>query len=181
MEYLASSKEVTGYNVRIWNRPAFVIRGYTLIAVPGRRGDAQIGEFWNQVKSDGRLEKLQGTSAVPPWVLGLGSWDPECPKHGQRYTICIEETENTDFMALAREYPLFTKEIGASDWLCFELSQQQLDERFWKDNPYTIMQALGYQFNTRDFSVGLHFDAYPPDYDAETNPNLEFWITVVKA
>lgn len=181
MELLASSKELTGYSIKIWKRDPFVIRGYTLIAPPGHRGDALILEFWSQVKSDGRLGKLINASSVRPWVLGLGSWDPECPKHGLRYTICIEETEYTDFTALSQEYPLFTKEIGVSDWLCFEIASMELYERLWKDNPYKMMQQLGYQFHTGDFSVGLHFDAYPPDYDPEQNPGFEFWITVVKA
>jgi hypothetical protein len=181
MKYLESCKELTGYNVRIWNRPAFVIRGYTLIAAPGRRGDVQIREFWNQVKGDGRLEKLKGASMVRPWVLGLGSWDPECPKHGQRYTICIEETKSTDFSTVSPEHPLFSMEIGASAWMCFDIPNMQLFDQFWKDDPYKMMQPLGYQFNTGGFNVGLHFDAYPPEYDAELKPGFEFWITVVKA
>jgi len=28
--------------------------------------------------------------------------------------------------------------------------------------------------------VGLHFDAYPPDYDPKGNPLMEFRITVVE-
>lgn len=180
MELLAKSKELTGYIIRIWKRAPFVISGYTVIVPPGQRGTALIGEFWSEVMADGRLGKLIYDSSVQPWVLGLGSWDPECPKHGSRYTICIEETEHTDFTAVSREYPLFTKEIGDSDWMCFEIPKMQLYERFWKDNPYKMMQQLGYQFHTGDFSVGLHFDAYPPNYDAELNPGFEFWITVVK-
>jgi hypothetical protein len=30
-------------------------------------------------------------------------------------------------------------------------------------------------------SVGLHFAAYPPDYDVDKNPIMEFWITVKPA
>ena len=26
-------------------------------------------------------------------------------------------------------------------------------------------------------NTGLHFDAYPPEFDPETNPALAFWIT----
>jgi hypothetical protein len=181
MEYLANSIELTGYNVYIRNRPAFVIRGYTLIAAPGRRGDAQIRDFWNQVKADGRLDQLKSASSAPPWVLGLGSWDPECPKHGQRYTICIEETEHTDFSTISTQHPLFTMEIGASEWMCFDIPSLQRFDQFWKDDPYKMMQPLGYQFNTGGFNVGLHFDAYRPDYEPELRPGLEFWITVVKA
>ncbi len=32
-----------------------------------------------------------------------------------------------------------------------------------------------------DYSVGLHFDAYPPDQDSGSGAIMEFWITVVKA
>ena len=67
--------------------------------------------------------------------------------------------------------------------MCFETTQKEFDERFWRDNPYTMMKKLGYQFHRGregDYSVGLHFDAYPPDYDPEENPLMEFWITVVK-
>lgn len=64
--------------------------------------------------------------------------------------------------------------------MCFETTQRKLDERLWRDDPYKMMGKLGYEFNTKDYSVGLHFDAYPPDYDPETNPTMEFWITVVR-
>ena len=70
------------------------------------------------------LERRQAKT-VRPWVLGLGSWDPECEKKGQRYTICIEETEHTDFFPLATERPLSTKQIGVSNWMCAELTASQ--------------------------------------------------------
>ena len=176
MESLEHSLELTGYRVKIWTRKAFRVTGYTLIVPP--HSEAMIPQFWSEVAADGRLDALKRASAVPSWVLGLGSWDPECEKGGQRYTICIEETEQTDFAQLAQQYPLFTKEIGASDWMCFELAQDTNGERFWKDNPYQMMKKLGYRFHAGDLSVGLHFDAYPPDYDEESCPDMEFWITV---
>ncbi len=94
MEYLGQSLEITGYPVKIQHRGAFKVTGYTIL-VPSR-SDAMIPQFWHEVTADGRLDALKRASAVPPWVLGLGSWDPECEKGGQRYTICIEETEHTD-------------------------------------------------------------------------------------
>ena len=184
MEYLERSEELTGYRVKIWKRDAFNVTGYTII-VPARPGPGnKIREFWDDIIADGRLGKLTEASSVQPWVLGLGSWDPECEKGGQRYTICIEETEYTDFSNLSKEYRLFTKEIGASDWMCFEMTLDKFFERFWRDNPYKMMGKLGYQFHTRegDYSVGLHFDAYPPhlSFPLEGNSVVEFWITVVK-
>jgi hypothetical protein len=182
MEYLGQSLEqsleITGYQVEIKHRGAFRVTGYTIIVPP--RSDAMIPQFWRDVVVDGRLDLLKKASSVPPWVLGLGSWDPECEKHGQRYTICIEETEHTDLSQLAQQHHLFTKEIGASDWMCFEMTQRILDERFWEDNPYKMMKKLGYRFHAGDYSVGLHFDAYPPGYDPESHPAIEFWITVMR-
>lgn len=179
MQYIEHSESLTSYRVKSMRRTAFRVTGYTLIVPP--QSDEIIPKFWREVTSDGRLSQLANASAVRPWILGLGSWDPECEKHGQRYTICIEETEHTDFTLIAREHRLFTKEIGASDWMCFEMTQRRYDEAFWNDNPYAMMKKLRYRFHAGDLSVGLHFDAYPPDFDAATNPAIEFWITVAKS
>lgn len=148
--------------------------------LPADAEDDLAARFWNELNADGRMEKLRTASHNRPWELRLGSWDAECEKKGFRYTVCIEATEGTDFSSLELEIPLFTIEIGASDWMCFEMTQAKYDERFWKDNPYRMMKLLGYKFYARDASVGLHFDAYPPDFDMQTNPNMEFWMTVTK-
>jgi hypothetical protein len=182
MEYIESSKELVGYKVKIWKRDRFRVRGFTRIVQPGKRGEAGIPRFVEELMADGRLQKLRAASAVPTWELGLGSWDPECPKGGQRYTVCIEETPDTDFSGLAAEHELFSKEIGASEWMCFELDTDREGKRFWKDNPYKMMGPLGYRFHTGegDYSIGLHFDAFPPGH-SESKPAMEFWITVVKS
>jgi len=178
MEYLEHSEEIVGYKVCIMQKPAFKVTGYTLLVPP--QLDEMIPQFWSQVTNDGRLELLKNASSTRPWVLGLGSWDPECGKKGQRYTICIEATEYTDFTSLAAKHPLFTKEIGASDWMCFQTAQQVYEGRFWKDDPYRMMKKLGYLFHASDLSLGLHFDAYPPDYDLVHHSAMEFWLTVRK-
>ncbi len=113
--------------------------------------------------ADGSFEALMKASSVPAWALGLGSWDPECEPSGQRYTICLEETEQTDFSHLAKKHPLHTQRFEGCDWICFEMDGKQL----WKDDPYTMLGKLGYRFHLR---VGVHFDAYPPGYHPETNP-----------
>jgi hypothetical protein len=166
MEYIEHSETITGYRVKLMCRAAFRVTGYTLIVPPHE--DERVAQFWRDVTADGRLEQLRNASTVRPWLLGLGSWDAECERYGQRYTICIEQTACTDFTSLARAHRLFTKEIGASEWLCFEMTRAKYDERFWQDNPYRMMKRLGYKFYARGDSVGLHFDAYPPDYGAVT-------------
>jgi predicted transcriptional regulator YdeE len=178
MDYIEDSEALTGYRVKLRRRDAFSVAGYTLIVPPHQ--DGAVPRFWSEVRADGRYEALQAASAVPTCVLGLGSWDPECEQGGQRYTICIEQTEQTDFSALAAEEGIFTKDIGASDWLCFETTFGNYMTRFWQDNPYEMMTWLGYRFHTRDFSVGLHFEAYTPDCAFSPEAPIEFWITVVK-
>ena len=184
VETIEGSEALVGYRVHIMRRPAFTVRGYTLIVPPRSPGAPK--QFWGEVSADGRLAQLIGGSSVRPWVLGLGSWDPECAKKGFRYTICIEETEHTDFGALAAQHDLFTKQIGASDWMCFEMTEAKYDARFWKDNPYKMMGELGYEFHEGGeadvpYSLGLHFDAYPPDQEGQSDPCMEFWITVRKS
>ena len=183
VEALAGAQAQVGYRVRLWPRQPFAVRGYTLVVPPGRASEL-IPRFWEDAASDGRLAELVSCSAERPWLLGLGSWDPACQKGGQRYTICIEETARTDFSALAARHSLVRKEIGASHWLCFELTQRLLLGRFWEDNPYQMMKRLGYRFHMGapgDYSVGLHFDAYPPEFDEASHDRMEFWITVQPA
>ena len=186
MESLQGGKDLTGYKVRAVRRGSFRVRGYSIVAPPGRKGEAEIPRLWDAVISDGRLAKLRTAAGVSTSVLGLGSWDPECPKGGQRYTICIEETDRTDFGPLAEAEGLFSKTIGASEWLCFEtVHGEQYPGSFWKDDPYKMMCRLGYGFHTApdDYSVGLHFELYPPDFSfgEGTNKAMEFWITVVRS
>ena len=142
------------------------------------RGPFPVPRHWHDVMADGRLAKLIAASAVCPWVRGLGSWIPECQPHEQRYTICVEETPYTDFTSLAKEYALFMKQIGESDWMCFELKQRQVDEPGWQGSAYPITSELRHAFHTGIFGVSLPFDACP--LDPKRNLAMEFWITVTR-
>jgi len=44
-----------------------------------------------------------------------------------------------------------------------------------------MMGQWEYRFQTSDFSVGLHFDVYPPGIDPEIHQAMDFWITVKKS
>lgn len=177
MEYIERAEELVGYKAKVWHREPFAIVGYTLIVAPG--ADRAVPDFYTEATNDGRMAALRACSSAPTWMLGLSTWDKECEKKGYRYTICIEETQHTDFTALAQRYPLFRLELGASDWLCFEMDESKYFERFWKDNPYAMMKPLGFRFGTHGLNLGCHFDAYPPTY-SETDLAMEFWITVEK-
>lgn len=179
MAYIEQSEAICGYKVKIVHRGPVKIAGFTRIIPP--RGDELVGRFWDEVSADGRLDGLKSASSAPVWVLGLGSWDPECQKGGFRYTICIEETEGVDFSALERAYPLYRAVIDETDWMQFEMTVEAHRSRFWHDNPYKMMKPLGYAFNTGGFNTGLHFDAYPPGFAGTPEARMEFWITVKKA
>ena len=172
------SVDVIGYKVRRETREAFVVHGYTLIIPADCDDRARIDRFWEEVRGDGRLDDL--CKAVPhsSWILGMGSWDLECPKRGQRYTICVDDSAGFDPATMSEPSELFSKQIKASDWLCFEIDDGRFPKKFWEDDPYIMLKILGYEFNTAGFSIGMHFDAYPiegrqPHYSA-----MEFWISV---
>ena len=172
VEYLPGSEELVGYRTKIRHKPTFRITGYTRIVPPKAEG-AVIPDFVREVMAAGGLEALAATNPVRPWILGLGSWDEACEPGGQRYTIGVEETEGTDLSGLRGGLPLHTQTFEACDWTCFEMPHDQL----WRDDPYTMLKQLGYRFHLR---VGVHFDAFPPDYDEHTNPGVELWISVAK-
>ena len=173
MEFIKGSIEKVGYEVYIANRGPFRAFGFTTIVPPGNPE-----RFWQEVKVDGRLKRLMNCSSVPTNLLGAGTWDEECSKKGFRYTICIEETENTDFAVLYGQYTLHEIRAGATDWMCFKTTRGEFKERFWKqDDPYKMMKVLGYKFHTGSYEVGFHFDVYPPHSNDE-NDDMEFWITV---
>ena len=181
MKYVQDSERLTGYKVRAFRKKAFTVIGYTLL-VPPKSASSLIPQYWRDITADGRLEQLKAAAPDLSWVLGLGSWDPECEKEGSRYTICVEQTEQTDLSRLEPE--LFTKNFGASEWLCFELTFRQFQDRFWQDDPYKMLKTLGYSFHTRegDYSVGLHIEAYPHEFaPGEGTDDMEFWITVTGA
>jgi hypothetical protein len=177
MLYIPDSEATTGYRVKVFHKPAFKVTGFTRIIPPDE--EAMVPQFWDELEADGRLAKLRAC-ANRPWLLGLGTWDRECEKRGYRYTVCIEATADANFTGLAQDYALFTKDIDETDWLSFEVIETRFENRFWQDDPYVMLKKLGYKFNNKGFNLGLHFDAYPPDFDMETNPLMEFWITVRK-
>lgn len=175
--FIERSQEITGYRVKIMPKPAFQVTGYAIICQPDEEGPL-IQDFVAALMTDGRMETLKKASAVPSWILGLGSWDEECPPRGMRYTMCIEENQHTDLSGLLRQYLLHTQSFEACEWMCFEVPQERFDTgQFWKDDPYKMLRDLGYRFHLR---VGVHFDAFSPNHHERTKPGMEFWISVLK-
>jgi hypothetical protein len=80
---LERSEEITGYRVKIMQKPDFQVIGYTLI-VPPHEDKRMISRFIGDVMTDGGLDTL--IKAVPgsTWIFGLDSWDEECQPGGMR-------------------------------------------------------------------------------------------------
>ncbi len=179
METAIREGRIRDYDYRVVRRGSFRVAGYTYLVPKGV--DGAVPRFWDALAEDGRLERLVGCArGGRPAFLGLGSWDPECTGHSHRYTVCLEETASTDFSAIAADPGFFATEIGASDWLCFRVPFERYMARFWQDDPYKIIPELGLEFHTAkgDYSVGLHYEVYPPGWDEDPEQWIEFRITV---
>jgi len=173
---------IRDYDFRVVRREGFRVAGYTYLVPKDVEG--AVPRFWDALAEDGRLERLIACAdggRAP--LLGLGSWDPECKGHDHRYTVCVEETDRTDFAPIAGDAGFLAKELGASDWLCFRVPFERYMSGFWQDNPYTMIEELGLRFHTAkgDYSVGLHYEVYPPGWDEDPEQWIEFRITVAGA
>ncbi len=177
VKILERSEEITDYRVKIRRKPSFQVTGYTLI-VPPNEETLMIPQFVRGLETDGRMATLKKAASAPGWILGLGSWDEACQPGGMRYTMCVEETEQSDLGCLLEHYQIYRQRFEACEWMCFEIPQGNSGmDSFWKDAPYKMLRELGYRFHLR---VGVHFDAFPIDYPRNSNHGMEFWISVAE-
>lgn len=91
--YLERSQEITGYRVKVLRKPAFQVSGYTIMCPPEEEGPL-IKSFITDLITDGRMETLKKASPVPPWILGLGSWDEDAHP-AARVIRCISRRTST--------------------------------------------------------------------------------------
>ena len=63
MKYLGNSEEITGFRVKIWEREAFKITGYTYIVPPS----AGHGPEWICSRVDGQPD---AGYSIPEWLRG---------------------------------------------------------------------------------------------------------------
>ena len=175
--YIPGSEDITGYRVHAVRRGPFRLVGYTRIYRSGEEPGPPA--FWDEVLADGRLSRLAAAAAAHPWVFGLGSWDPECPKGGHRHTISIEESPGVDPARLAALEPLHRQEIGASGGSA-RGAPRRLSPAVLAGRPYRMLKALGYRFHTREgISPWGSTWTRSRGCDVATGPTMEFWITVV--
>lgn len=152
-----------GYKTRYQELPAFDLIGFTKIVGSG-------GELYDEVRNDGRWEKLQTIAGDDKTIFGVASLDKECTKGKYRYTIGVKSLEQS-----LLDNDLFTIHIKQAGWLIFTLENfNKQYGQFWSDDPYRLIEMLGWEFNR---SIGLHIDAFGASYDFNHN-EMEFMMPV---
>ena len=156
-----------GYKTRYQDLPAFDVTGFTKIVKSG-------GELYDEVRRDGRWDKLKSIAGDDKTIFGVASLDKHCPKGSYRYTVGIKaKAETTHGPRLDED--LFSIHIREATWLIFVLEdfKKQYGE-FWRDDPYRLIGRLGWVF---DSAVGLHIDAFAEPY-ASDHDGMEFMMPV---
>ena len=148
---------MTNFSTYTTTLPAFEVVGFTKIVTSG-------GEQYDAVRRDGRWELLRQLAGENKTLYGVASVDAACPKGTYRYTLGVRGP-----LVVSEPLPpgeeLFTISIPATAWLIFRLDDfaAQYGD-FWARDPYRMVQAQGYAFDSR---VGLHIDAYDEGYVTE--------------
>jgi hypothetical protein len=164
--FVQDSQALTGYRVRYERLPAFDLTGFTKIVESG-------GEMYAEARAGGKWAALR-TIGPDKVIFGVASLDKACPKGRYRYTLAIEAPVD-HFVKPPLVGDLFSIHIKESEWLIFELEHFQAQYgKFWQDDPYALVQKLGWGFNAR---VGLHLDAYAPSFVYDDD-RMEFMMPV---
>jgi len=155
------------YPTRCVKLPAFDLVGFTQIVQSG-------GALYEAARSDGRWEVLRSVGGADGTIYGVASYDKECPEGSYRYTLAVKARVD-DFAGSGRHDELFSMRIPESDWVVFVLDHFGAQYgKFWEDDPYALIQELGWSFNAK---VGLHLDAFGPAYSSDDDA-MEFLMPV---
>ena len=177
---IVDSVEKCGFKAKLVLKNKIAVIGYTKI-MAGDLGDNPVIDFWNELKSSGRLDILQKHRKPGASIFGHGSHDLDSQKRGGwRYTICLMESDVTDIKSL-EAHNLFIKKVDASEWLCFEMAKEQI---FGFDGHSTVPK-LGYRFNP---PISGSFDVFPDGLTGVLDSNdiadkesiVYHWFPVIK-
>ncbi len=146
--------------------PAFELVGFTGIVTSG-------GEQYDAVRRDGRWETLRRLGGADPTIYGVASMDKECTDGRYRYTLAVKASPAS--VDTKGEEGLFNLSMPKAEWVIFTLdSFVGQYGKFWQDDPYKLLQALGREF---DPAVGVHIDVYSPGYGSDED-KMEFMMPV---
>ena len=134
--------------------PAFTITGVSSITASG-------GGIFDAVRLDGRWEALRRLGGEDATLYGVASFDKAATQGAYRYTLGAKDTAVGADALLAGE-ALFSIPIRQAGWLVFELDSFAAQwGQFWRDDPYRLVQELGWIY---DAGVGLHIDVFPATF-----------------
>lgn len=158
------------YQTRHLELPAFDVVGFTKIVQSG-------GEQFEAVRSDNRWAVLRDMAGTNGMIYGVASHDRQCSKGYYRYTVGVKANRaNGEYSHGGDEKEPFSIHIAQSEWVVFTLADFGSQYGgFWNDNPYRLVEKLGYSFNR---TVGLHIDAFRPSFGSDHN-SMEFMMPVV--
>jgi len=144
-------EKIMGFPFQKRHCSAFDIIGFTKIVGSG-------GELYGEVRTDGRWDKLKANGSI----YGIASLDEECTEGKYRYTIGVKNFEDE----------MYRFHVGESDWIIFTIDFESDYGIFWQNDPYNMINELGYSFNN---SLGIHIDVFDAEYDGH---EMEFWMPV---
>lgn len=158
------------YRTKYQEWPAFTITGISSITASG-------GELFDAVRRDGRWEALRRLGGEDATLYGVASFDQAASQGTYRYTLGVKDAPVAAGDQLAGE-ELFSLPIRQAGWLVFELDDFAAQwGQFWRDDPYRMVQELGWVFDAR---VGLHIDVFPLAFVSEYDP-VSFMMPVKRA
>jgi predicted transcriptional regulator YdeE len=162
---------VNGFKITILNKPAFKAIGLSkfMYCSDGH----SIGDFLNEIKNNGQLNKLEKTINYPQQVWVSLSDNEGTPNSDCRCTVCIFETEKHDFSQFEKN-ELFSFDIPASEWADYEVNEKQSPTELHQGDVYKMIGETGYKFNQK---VGLHFDN---EHEWEPGKKMHFLLPVTK-
>ncbi|MCU0520646.1 MAG: hypothetical protein MUF84_08145 [Anaerolineae bacterium] len=150
--------------------PAFTITGVSKIVGSG-------GEVFDAVRRDGRWEALQRLGGDDATLYGVASYDKAATQGAYRYTLGVKDVAVAAGALLGGE-ALFSIPIQQAGWLVFELYSFSAQwGEFWHDDPYRLVQEVGWVFDTR---VGLHIDVFTTAFVSEHDA-MAFMMPVKRA
>jgi len=168
ISHTEDNKALTGYSTKYLRLPAFDLTGFTKIVPSG-------GELYDEVRGDGRWEILRNIAGHDKAIYGVASMDKECTNGRYRYTMAAKASEENIRNANLCD-SLFTMHIKESEWIIFTIESFAAQYgKFWGDNPYNLIQKLGWDFNSM---LSLHIDVFPLSYSKENDGCMEFMMPV---
>ncbi len=164
---MAANDITLTFKYKIIEQQGFDLLGFTKIVVSG-------GEQYDEIRRSGRWDVLRQIAVADKTIYGIASFDKECTKDHYRYTLTVKKPADLQKFP-EYENLLFPFHVKPSTWCVFTLQHfVRQYGTFWSENPYQMIEKLGYKFNNR---LSIHLDVYPEAYQTDDD-EMEFWMPI---